>query len=723
MASPSVVLHTTEIKTDKTPQITGTLPNGTSLYSEHDKYGIESNYVVTSGGTSTQWYRTTYTTRPSSERGTFPLEGGQMELSEFDTGVNSNNYTGSGTLHRYTDFPDISDNGDYDSTTLPTPYGPPTRYAPSSPYANVEANSSWISTSIQGYAGIGFSDGTESLDDDGVVYVSSFNDIPVYDGTGAQIDTIFTASLFNIGTKTGTEGTATTTFDVPLEGGGTRAYIATWNKIPEIWYPGLSFQNSTSLYTPIKGSIVFKVYPDSEYTMSRHMTATTATVSSISISPISANDLPIARCSEATVTTTSNHKLADNQNQVIISGAYPTYVNGLHNVHSVSSDTTFTILLPKSTSSSGESVNVSNVSLITHDGIDITNAVLRFTSDGTGDVQANVVHGGCAGNNAVILKGTPSIQRGRVYYVYSNESQTTPLTTVQFTTGPRYRSLFNEAGLYLNQATGQVTSNGKFNGIHSTKGIKELDSFFPKFKHARDQALNRIKTDGTITQSNPAGDGEGEIVTITGGSNLPNTAFFKTLTYSNGFTTNVSFKMATNQITVQHTAQITEGEPYTLRYEDRVYPVPNTSSYWSYEFVQNLMLNQRDLDDSKPAYISTHQMFNTPVHFTIRAMKNTSHLSAASLSTSTTTISGWGTYETESGNYYDADNFIRIYSVAESDRDSFVSVYVDQNNVSSTSVDFNRNDNAFAINDQPVTNQQFLANNYSNGNFTVLSSV
>ena len=32
-------------------------------------------------------------------------------------------------------------------------------------------------------------------------------------------------------------------------------------------------------------------------------------------------------------------------------------------------------------------------------------------------------------------------------------------------------------------------------------GLNELDSYFPKFKHARDYALNRVKTDGTITQS------------------------------------------------------------------------------------------------------------------------------------------------------------------------------------------------------------------------------
>ena len=40
-------------------------------------------------------------------------------------------------------------------------------------------------------------------------------------------------------------------------------------------------------------------------------------------------------------------------------------------------------------------------------------------------------------------------------------------------------------------------------------GLNELDSYFPKFKHARDYALNRVKTDGTITQT-------GDVVTIQG---------------------------------------------------------------------------------------------------------------------------------------------------------------------------------------------------------------
>ena len=41
------------------------------------------------------------------------------------------------------------------------------------------------------------------------------------------------------------------------------------------------------------------------------------------------------------------------------------------------------------------------------------------------------------------------------------------------------------------------------------------DSFYPKFKHARDSALNLVKSDGTITQS-------GNTVTIVGVEGVSN---------------------------------------------------------------------------------------------------------------------------------------------------------------------------------------------------------
>ena len=163
-------------------------------------------------------------------------------------------------------------------------------------------------------------------------------------------------------------------------------------------------------------------------------------------------------------------------------------------------------------------------------------------------------------------------------------------------------------------------------------GLNELDSYFPKFKHARDYALNRVKTDGTITQT-------GDVVTIQGGDvtnhlvlenedtlftenhsntaasemgyfiigledgtktfptkyaeNLPRVARYKTLQYQNGFSTNVSYASSNTEFTVQSNAEIglsedtADGETYELTYADTSWPTTNGSSYWFLNNIEN----------------------------------------------------------------------------------------------------------------------------------------
>ena len=163
---------------------------------------------------------------------------------------------------------------------------------------------------------------------------------------------------------------------------------------------------------------------------------------------------------------------------------------------------------------------------------------------------------------------------------------------------------------------------------------------------------------------------------------------------------------------------------YSLAYNDIAFPTPNTSSYWAMERANNLRIIDPDDTSSSPqilTYVSTTEMFNTAVHFTIRAMKKTSHGPTGS---STKTISGWGTYENGEHNYVDGRLFIRVYNNTDADRDSIMTVYGDANNAdSATSDDFNRNETAKKIDDVAVTNEEFLQNNYSNGNFTVIDSI
>ena len=78
--------------------------------------------------------------------------------------------------------------------------------------------------------------------------------------------------------------------------------------------------------------------------------------------------------------------------------------------------------------------------------------------------RTEIVHGGCGGNNVVLLRGDTSsnISLGTTYYVYANNTSTTSISSVKFTDGPTYKSMFKEMNLVLNEDTGQITSNGVF---------------------------------------------------------------------------------------------------------------------------------------------------------------------------------------------------------------------------------------------------------------------
>ena len=94
------------------------------------------------------------------------------------------------------------------------------------------------------------------------------------------------------------------------------------------------------------------------------------------------------------------------------------------------------------------------------------------------------------------------------------------------------------------------------------------------------------------------------------------------------------------------------------------------------------------------------------------------------------TIDGWGdAFETGTGNYKDGYFYVSIYNNTDSDRDDQVMVFSDQNNASSTTLNFN--DNAFKHRDDPddpdteisILNGEALTNSYSNGSFTLLTSI
>ena len=675
--------HFTELKSDVVPQA-AKFSNGDYSVTDFDTVrstGLTNTLYANGVATGGTHRNTSYSTRGTL--GTFSLGGGQFELCEFDTGAKgssvADHVSKSGVSHNYVAFANTGD-GDglthLDSGALNVPasvvVGPPTPYAGTKPFANIEYDVSHTSTPLQAIAGGGTipavtASGRASVDG---YYIGSVSKTEYGDDPPAYFYYWVPANL-SARTYGGNIIRYTKDRDSETVGSGDTAYTRsvivtrswTSNLIVENWYPQASYSPSTTTSAVHQGTIKFRVHPDSEYVMSENMTTTNVAVASVTIAPSSTIG-PIATHSVVTVTTDAVHGLADKQNQIVMSGSdNPTHINGIHNVHSVSNTTVFTYEIIKSTVPAGETCE-GTFKLQTYDGIDKTGAVIKTAADAAG--IAEVVHGGCGGNNTVLLRGDTSsnISLGTQYYVHTNNTSTSAIASVKFTSGPTYKSMFKEMGLQLNENTGQFSSNGVFAGGTSTdtitaggyitleenvtgksygtefivhedgfggkmetedfarsvtfpdSGLNELDSYFPKFKHARDYALNRIKTDGTITQSEDVVTIQGvdavtniiSLETEDGGilteggyfilgledgtktfptkyaENLPSMARFKSLQYQNGFTTNVSYSTSNTEFIVQSNAEIglsedtADGESYELTYVDTSWPTTNSSS-------------------------------------------------------------------------------------------------------------------------------------------------
>ena len=848
-----------ELKSDVVPQA-AKFSNGDFSVADFDTIRTITTENTINGDTSSEDYGTVvgthqdtfYSTRGTL--GTFALSGGQFELCEFDAGVKggsvADHISKSGVSHNYVAFANTGDgdgltrhaNGDL-NVAASVVVGPPTTYAGSQPFANIEYNVAHTSTPLQAIAGGGTREALSEPDSGGVdypsIYIGAVGNTVTNHANGDFASRAFHWTINNTGGRT--EGSPTSrplkftqtpaaTDDVPFPLSTIRVYANSTNAILENWFPQADYSPSTTSASVHQGTIKFKVHPDSEYVMTETMTTTNVAVASVTIAP-SSDVGPIATHSKVTVTTDSAHGLTDEQNQIVLTGSdNPTHINGIHNVHSVSNTTVFTYEIIKSTVPSGEACE-GTFKLQTYDGIDKTGAILKTKEviAGAGAGVAEIVHGGCAGNNTVLLRGDTSsnISLGTTYYVWPSNNYAmagatgAPIASVKFTSGPTYKSMFKEMGLVLDENTGQVSSNGAFAGgtsintitaggfitleegvtgksfgtefiVHEdgfggkmetedfartvtfpNSGLNELDSYFPKFKHARDYALNRVKNDGTIIQS-------GDVVTIQGvdavsniilledesggisteggsftlgletGSQtfpskfaeaLPPVARYKTLQYQNGFTTNVSYASSNSEFVVQSNSEITlsvdtgDGESYELTYSDTSWPTTNSSSYWFLDNVNNSPVV--DADSNILIFKTTTESTNFKVHFTIRAQKVHEQMDvytgAAGSTTAASvlnTIDGFGNpFELGTGNYKDGFFFVSVYNSTDSDRDDQVVIFSDQNNASSTTLDFNGN--AFKHRDDPddpdteisILNEEALANAYSNGDFTLLTSV
>lgn len=116
-----------------------------------------------------------------------------------------------------------------------------------------------------------------------------------------------------------------------------------------------------------------------------------------------------------------------------------------------------------------------------------------------------VVAGGMAGNNQVILKGSVSLAPN-VPYRFQGNTSSSQVGTIYFTGSTRERTLFAEAGFKLNRDTGRVYTEGAPStqpsgtdgmpggydpNTNPDGGVKEIDKWCPRYVHGKAKALER----------------------------------------------------------------------------------------------------------------------------------------------------------------------------------------------------------------------------------------
>ena len=116
-----------------------------------------------------------------------------------------------------------------------------------------------------------------------------------------------------------------------------------------------------------------------------------------------------------------------------------------------------------------------------------------------------VVAGGMAGNNQVILKGMTTIDTSGSYSFHGNTTSS-QVSVIAFTGETSLRTMFTDAGFKLNTTSGRVFTEGAPSSQPSGTdgmpggfdpntnpdgGVKEIDSWCPRYMHAKAKAIER----------------------------------------------------------------------------------------------------------------------------------------------------------------------------------------------------------------------------------------
>ena len=260
------------------------------------------------------------------------------------------------------------------------------------------------------------------------------------------------------------------------EGSGWSRYSQ--NRISENYTVGGVYHNGTSVSDVHTGAIEFFLISDTEAIIRRgNETKTTTGTASWAA----------GQSRTVTFTCASPHCLTDANNRVYVTGASNNAINGLWNVATVTSDTSFTTKI--FAAQCGPATITSSVNIVTYDGIDKAGGILKSSSGGP---DLAVIAGGMSGNTQVILKGEVIPEVVSLYTFWGNTTTDQLVGTVEFTGEWIQRSMFTDAGLILNSDTGVITASGEYNAATNIDGgMKEIDNWCPRYVHAKTKALER----------------------------------------------------------------------------------------------------------------------------------------------------------------------------------------------------------------------------------------
>ena len=652
-----------------------------------------------------------YSTYTYTNRGHISLNGGVFELLPYSGGVKGGTTT-------YTDFAGTGRSPYPESYSTQAPGtsnnpGPP--ICGTTNYQNVESQYTYTTATMTvGPASSGTysvapaptSASRSSNPSGGYTYTQASHNGTVYEMYG--------------GAHTGSSTPIYQTFTVPDipesgTGWGYPGYTtSSRTTIDEVWAIGGTYNNGTSVTNQHRGAIHFRVVPDTECEI---------TYGNLQKSVTGTANWANGQSRTVTITAT-NHGLVDSNNRIFISGASNNAINGMWNVASITNSSQFTTKIFAANCEDG-GVDITGLNIITYDGIDKSGGVLRQKSGTITSVVEKKTHEsgsspathkieyeyhgshGIAANGTVSVVGTTYDFTGSVTRTNStvltraistgNPGATTSTTTIWtgtaqvFPVGDDLTVI--AGGMYGNNKVivkGTVTSPaGEYvfcanttsavihHGIIMSSSTRTR-SMFTDAKLNVDHNTGRVYTTGA--PSTQQTDSSGGFNGVEGG-------------------------MAPIDSWCPH---YMHGRAKAQERNDLAEVLKaNTSAYDASTQLLNSPLT--DSAGDLTTYMHPREGFHQTIHFTLQAYKNTAHKVIRSV----------GAHVDDSNDYVNRDFHINVHHNMKAAKNDFIVTYpTDSNN----NFEVANTDTAMKDVEEGIfqSNNDWLANSYSNGTFTNL---